>query len=49
MVDDVTDLRFLDEEKIVGSFSNGSIALYKYRPVVQVTEILQLLGAYTPM
>ena len=29
---DVMDLQFLDEERITASFSNGCVAVLKYRP-----------------
>ena len=36
MAADTTDLRFLDEERIFGSFSNGCVMLFRFRAAMQV-------------
>ena len=33
---DVTDLRFLDEQRVVGSFSNGCVVLFRYQAARKV-------------
>lgn len=33
---DVTDLSFLDERRLVASFSNGCVALFKYQTLRKV-------------
>ena len=37
---DTTDLKFLDEERIVGSFSNGCVSLFRYSAAMQVDDVL---------
>ena len=32
----VMDLRFLDEQRVVGSFSNGCVAVFKYKNMLKV-------------
>ena len=41
---DVTDLRFLDEQRIVGSFSNGCVAMFKYKNIMKVCTLLESLS-----
>ena len=36
MAADTTDLRFLDEERIFGSFSNGCVMLFRFQAAMQV-------------
>ena len=33
---DVMDLRFLDEQRVVASFSNGCVTLFRYRSIHKV-------------
>lgn len=32
----VMDLRFLDEQNVVGSFSNGCVAIFRYKSMMKV-------------
>ena len=36
MAADTTDLHFLDEERLFGSFSNGCVMLFRFRAAMQV-------------
>lgn len=48
MAADTTDLRFLDEERIVGSFSNGCVSLFRYSAAMQVDVFVQDLAKNYP-
>ncbi len=40
---DVTNLSFLDERRLVASFSNGCVALFKYQSMRKVSSLLTLI------
>ena len=43
---DLMDLKFLDEQRVVGSFSNGCVAVFRYKNMVKVRSLSLSLSLY---